>query len=128
MSRSHEHAGYSSTKLCQSVCRPGVAYVVRKMSLRRRAALASALAEIGPRLEFTTAGSTAMDQLETTRLLAAAAETYLKWGLLSVEGLDVDGEPATIETLLDRGPEDLCDEIVQSIQAECRMSEDEVKN
>jgi hypothetical protein len=69
-----------------------------------------------------------MDQLETTRLLAAAAETYLKWGLLSVEGLEVDGEPATVEALLERGPEDLCDEIVQSIQAECRISEDEVKN
>jgi hypothetical protein len=69
-----------------------------------------------------------MDQLEATRLLAAAAETYLRWGLLSVDGLAVDGEKVTVEALLERGPEDLCNEIVQSIQAECRISEDEAKN
>jgi hypothetical protein len=53
---------------------------------------------------------------------------YLHWGLLSIEGLTIDGEPATAERLLEKGPEDLAREVVSAIKGQCALSEPERKN
>ena len=31
---------------------------------------------------------------------------YLAWGLVNIEGLTIDGEPATAERLIERGPDE----------------------
>ena len=53
---------------------------------------------------------------------------YLQWGLLSIEGLIIDGEPATATRLLEKGPEDLTREVVCAIKEQCGLSEPERKN
>jgi hypothetical protein len=53
---------------------------------------------------------------------------YLTWGLVRVEGLEVDGATATPESLLDEGPEDLCREAITAIKAECGLTDAERKN
>ena len=53
---------------------------------------------------------------------------YLRWALVGVDGLEIDGEAATAEQLLDRGPEELAREIVVAIKEECGLSEAERKN
>jgi hypothetical protein len=49
-------------------------------------------------------------------------------GLAEVSGLEVDGQQPTPETLAAAGPEDLCQEIVAAIKAECGLTEVERKN
>ena len=55
-------------------------------------------------------------------------EVYLRWGLLRLEGLAIDGQAASIDELLERGPEELCREIVDRIKLECGLTDDEAKN
>jgi hypothetical protein len=50
------------------------------------------------------------------------------WGLRKIEGLTVDGEPATVESAIARGPESLCREMVAAIKAECGLTAEEAKN
>jgi hypothetical protein len=53
---------------------------------------------------------------------------YLEWGLIRVNGIDLDGEPASKEKLIASGPEDLCREILAAIRRECGLSEEQRKN
>ena len=46
---------------------------------------------------------------------------YLQWGLVSIEGLMIDGEPATAARLLEKGPEDLAREVVSCDQGTVRF-------
>ena len=52
---------------------------------------------------------------------------YLSWGLVSVEGLKIDGEAATVAHLIEKGPEELTREIVSTIKGQCGLSEAERK-
>ena len=49
-------------------------------------------------------------------------------GLLEVEGLLIDGEPATPASLIERGPEPLFREIVAAVRHEFALEEEERKN
>jgi len=53
---------------------------------------------------------------------------YLEWGLLAVAGLTIDGEQATPQTLVDKGPLALAAEILSRVKSECGLSEIERKN
>ncbi|MCX6638536.1 MAG: hypothetical protein NT090_26070 [Acidobacteria bacterium] len=68
------------------------------------------------------------ERAEAALLGREADRVYLEWGLVSVEGLEIDGEAATLEGLIASGPEPLCDEILRAIQAECGLSAEERKN
>ncbi len=48
--------------------------------------------------------------------------------LVEIEGLEIDGEPARPESVIERGPEALCQEILRAIHAECGLSAEERKN
>jgi hypothetical protein len=52
----------------------------------------------------------------------------LRWGLASIEGLAIDGAPATVESLLDGGPPELVEEISKEITRVMRLSAVEAKN
>jgi len=52
---------------------------------------------------------------------------YLHWGLSSIDGLIIDGEPATAVGLLEKGPEELTREVVSAIKEQCGLSEPERK-
>jgi hypothetical protein len=53
---------------------------------------------------------------------------YVHWGLASIEGLIIDGEPATAAKLLEKGPEDVAREVVSAIKEQCGLNEAERKN
>jgi hypothetical protein len=125
-SRSGE--GYESSAWFDAESRAGVRYRIARMSFGRRIELARKIREIGRRLEFLEAGDGAGDKLEALVLAAEIDRAYLEWGLTAVEGLAIDGEEATPEVLIARGPAELAVEILARIKSECGLSETERKN
>lgn len=119
---------YESVVKRQSEAIPGVWYTMRRMSFGRRMELAMEIRELSRRMEFAGAGASAGDEMEAAILAAEIEQLYLRWGLVKVEGLVVDGAAASPELLLERGPEELTREILRGIQSECGLSEEERKN
>ena len=99
-----------------------------RMSFGRRTELVRHIRELAQRAEFLEAGTTAREQIEATLLAREIDKLYLLWGLLSVEGLDLDGEAATPEKLVDTGPEELCREALEAVKVECGLTDSERKN
>lgn len=50
---------------------------------------------------------------------------YVAWGIKSIEGLEIDGVPATVHSLLEDGPEPLVKEVAEEIVRLTRMSAEE---
>ena len=92
------------------------------MELSRRAR------EISRKAEFLEGGSQLQEKIEGGILAQEVDAMYLTWGLVRVEGLTIDGEMATAERLLERGPDELTREIVIAIKEQCGLSESERKN
>ncbi len=119
---------YDSSARVDSKARPGVAFVITKMSFGRRMELVRRIREVALRCEFLNGGKSAEEKLDAALLSAEIDREYLKWGLRELIGLEVDGVPATPELLATDGPEDLFREAVAAIKAECGLSEAERKN
>jgi hypothetical protein len=105
-----------------------VRYEILRVSFGRRIELARRIREIGRKMEYLEASTDARETLEATVLAAEIDRAYLDWGLVSVEGFEIDGAAATPETLVERGPVELAVEILGRIKSECGMTEDERKN
>jgi hypothetical protein len=127
MSHSRESASYSSVIWHDSKALAGVRYATRRISLKQRIELASKVREIVLQHEFLKAGD-ASDQLEVTLGELLAQKLYIQWGLHEIQGLTIDGEPAIVESVIEKGPEELTDEIVATIRAQLELSEEERKN
>jgi len=106
----------------------GVRYRIARMSLGRRIGLARKIREAGRRLEFLEAGGDVMEKLDAAVLQGEVDRAYLEWGLDAIEGLEIDGEMATPESLIEKGPANLAVEILEHIRNECGLSESERKN
>jgi hypothetical protein len=106
---------------------PGVRYAIRRISLGQRIELTRRARELAQRNDFLRAGE-AVDQLEAALSDLLVRRMYLEWGLVSVEGLTVDGEAATGALIAEKGPEALTDEIIESLRSELGLTEDERKN
>jgi hypothetical protein len=106
----------------------GVRYKIARMSLGRRIGLARRIREAGRRLEFLQAGGDVREKLDAAVLQGEVDRAYIEWGLEAVEGLEIDGEAATPEALIEKGPMRLAAEILGRIRAECGLSESERKN
>jgi hypothetical protein len=119
---------YASLVSCESQLYPGVGYRVRRMSFARRLDLLSRLRGLAARLEFERAGETAASRVESALLEAEMNRAWIEWGLESLAGLQLDGEPATPESLLASGPEDLCREIAERVRGECFLNGEQRKN
>ncbi len=120
--------GYTSCVTIESQCRPGVSLTIRRMSFGRRIELTRQIRELARKIEFLEAGSDTGEKIEAALLRAEVERLYLTWGLVRVEGLEVDGATATPESLLNEGPEDLCREAIRAIKAECGLTDAERKN
>jgi hypothetical protein len=105
-----------------------VRYEIARVSFGRRIELARRIREIGRKMEYLEAGTDAREKLEATVLAAEIDRAYLEWGLVEIEGLEIDGVAATPKTLVDQGPVELAIEILGRIKSECGMTEDERKN
>jgi hypothetical protein len=106
---------------------PGVRFALRRVSLAQRIELARSVRDLTLKHEFLKAGDTA-EQLESSLADLLARRLYLVWGVDRLEGLRIDGEPATVEMLIDKGPDELSDEIVDAVRRELGLSEEERKN
>jgi hypothetical protein len=128
LSRSDRGVEYASAVWCESQACEGVRYRVARISVGRRIELARRIREIGRGLEFLEASSDAREQLEAAVLNGEIERAYLEWGLEAMEGLVIDGEPATPGALIERGPAKLAGEILARIKSECGLNEEERKN
>jgi hypothetical protein len=125
---SHSVKGWESRVWFEAEAMDGVRYEIVRVSFGRRIELARRIREIGRKMEYLEAGNDARETLEATVLAAEIDRAYLEWGLIAVEGLEIDGAAATPETLINQGPVELAMEILRRIKSECGMTEDERKN
>lgn len=121
------NAHYSSLVWQESKAAHGVRYATRRVSLQQRIELTSKVRELVLKHEFLKTGDAA-DQLEATLGELLVRKVYLEWGLHEIQGLTIDGEPGTVETLIEKGPEELTNEIINTIRAQLELSEEERKN
>jgi hypothetical protein len=118
---------YCSSVERESCVVPGVVFVISRMSFGRRVELTRRLREIAQRVEFLQAGDS-RERIDAALLECEIERLYLVWGLREVRGLEIDGAPATPESLAEAGPEDLFREAAGAVKRECGLSEDERKN
>jgi hypothetical protein len=107
---------------------PGVRFAIYRISFGRRMELSRRVREISRKAEFLAAGTELHEKSEANILAQEIDAMYLQWGLVSVDGFNIDGETATALHLLEKGPEDLAREIVCAIKEQCGLTEAERKN
>jgi hypothetical protein len=134
LSRSDEPPGskspinYESTVTLPSKTVEGVEFTIVRLSFTRRMELARGVLELSRRMEFQQAGEGIDDTIEANILSCEIDRLYLRWGLVSIGGLVIDGMEATGELLAEKGPENLAEEIVAAVKAQCGLTDDERKN
>ena len=128
MSRSAEAVEWESALWRESEKAPGVRYKTVKMTLARRADLTGRVRTVLNKARFHAASGEAAEQMEAALMAVDADRMLLDWGLLEVAGLKIDGEAASVRSLIEAGPEELCREIAEQIRRDCQLSEQERKN
>jgi hypothetical protein len=119
---------YSSRLRIESQVIDGVVFTLRKISLGMRMELMRKIREISRRMEFLAAGDDLQERIEANLLAHEIDATYMRWGLVEVTGLDIDGEAATAELLIEKGPDELAKEIVAAIRSQSGLNDAERKN
>lgn len=119
---------YDSVMTIRSERAAGVSYTVAKVSFERRLDLMRRVRELAKRLEFLEAGQEPAEKMDAALLRAEVDRTWLLWGLREVTGLAVDGRPATPESLVEAGPEDLFREALAAVQSQTGLTASERKN
>jgi hypothetical protein len=119
---------YDSVDRVESALAAGVSYLIAKMSFSRRMDLMRRVRELARRAEFLDAGQDAGEKMDAAVLRAEIDRLYLTWGLREIAGLELDGKPATPESLVESGPEELFREAVAAVRAATGLSPAERKN
>lgn len=119
---------WESRKIVASETRPGVEFVIARMTFGRRIELMRQVRDLATRVEYFEAGREAKNDMEASLLGAEIDRLYLRWGLKEVRGIEIDGAPATAESLIENGPEELFYEALTAVRAECGLTENERKN
>ncbi len=123
----HKRVRHESVEWHDSSVLSGVRFGIRRVSLNDRIELTERARDLCRKNEFLRAGD-AGDQLESSLSDLLVRKLYLEWGLVEIDGLEIDGRPATPENLIKNGPETLSNEIIVAIQAQLGLTEDERKN
>jgi hypothetical protein len=119
---------YESAHIVESAIAPGVTYTVAKMSFGRRVELMRRIRELAGRMEFLEGGSDPGEKMDAALLRAEIDRLYLTWGLLAVQGLQLDGVDASPEALAASGPEDLFRESLAAVRSAAGLNDEERKN
>jgi hypothetical protein len=119
---------YDSQFVIESKEVEGVRLTIRRMSFGRRIELARQIRDLANRMNFLEAGTDPREKMTAVLLGQELDEIYLRWGLAAVEGLRLDGVPATPDGLLRDGPEELVREALGAIRAQFGLNEEERKN
>lgn len=121
-------SAWESRKIVASEARPGVEFVIARMTFGRRIELMRQVRELAAKIEYFEAGRDAGNDMEASLLGAEIDRLYLGWGLEEIRGLEIDGVVATPQLLIERGPEALFVEALNAIKSECGLTENERKN
>jgi hypothetical protein len=119
---------YESVLSIDSSAAPGVRFTIHRVSFGRRMELSRRVRDLSRKAQFLEAGTELHEKIEANILAQEIDAMYLRWGLVTIEGLTIDGAPATTERLFEHGPEELVREVVSSIKIQCGLSEAERKN
>lgn len=119
---------WSSRTIVASRTHPGVEFVITRMTFGRRIELMKRVRDLAVRLEYFEAGRDAKNGMEASLLGAEIDRLYIRWGVEQIRGLELDHGAATVEALIDHGPEQLVMEALEAVKAECGLSEQERKN
>lgn len=119
---------HESTVVVESKEAPGVSFTIARMSFARRVELMRRVRELARRAEFLEADQEPAAKMDAALLQAEIDRLYVAWGLRSVSGLELDGQPATVDALLESGPEELFREALSAVRAETGLSGAERKN
>ncbi len=107
---------------------PGVEFVIARITFGRRLELLKRVRDLAVRLEYFEAGREEKNRIEASLLGAQLDRLYIEWGLEEVRGIEIDGQPATPVSLVESGPEELFQEALAAVKAECGLNEQERKN
>jgi hypothetical protein len=119
---------YESVEQVESKVAAGVTFLISRMSFARRMDLMKRVRDLAREATFRAAGRELSEQMSAALLEAEIQRLYVKWGLISVDGLEIDGCPATPESLAQAGPEELFREAYGAVRAATGLSEEERKN
>jgi hypothetical protein len=119
---------YESSAWRESRTWPGVRFQVLRMSLFRRQRLMRELGTLAAEEAFHRAADDAVSELAAEEAQARIDEVVIRTALLGIEGLNIDGAPATVDALIERGPASLAREIADAIAGESSLAETERKN
>jgi hypothetical protein len=119
---------YESVLRVDSKFCPGVVYTVARLSFGRRLELMRDVRELATKLEFHRAGQTEADHMDASLLSAEIDRLYVRWGLREIEGLAIDEERATPDSLAAAGPEELFIEALLAVKEQCGLTDPERKN
>lgn len=112
----------------QSVTYPGVTFTIRQMTLGHRIKLLRDLHGLYREVEFSNAGDSKSERLHAQLSSLRVDEVFLRWGVLAVEGMIVDGRPIAVEGLSEFAPLRLVTEILSRIRECIALNLDEEKN
>jgi len=119
---------YDSVIWIESKAVLGVKFAIHRISFGRRMELSRRVRELSQRAGFLEASTELHEKIEANILAQEIDAMYLHWGLVSVEGLIIDGQAADATQLVEKGPEDFAREVVSAIKGQCGLSEAERKN
>lgn len=80
------------------------------------------------RIRALTASARTEDAVAAAVLRREISKRVLEWGVVDISGLEINGAPATKQTLLEEGPEELSIEILEELQQRLSLNEQERKN
>lgn len=119
---------YESFVWRESSIWPGVRFQLLRMSLMRRLRLMQELKNSAPEAAFHRAQGEVGDEIAAWELQAGIDERVLRTALVCIEGLDIDGRAATVDSLIESGPEGLAREIAEAIADESSLGDEQRKN
>jgi len=119
---------YESVAVVESRVASGVKFTVAKMSFGRRMDLMRQVRELARKVEFLEAGNSAGQQMDAALLRVEIDRVYVKWGLLGIAGLELDGIDATPESLAEAGPEEVFREALGLVRLQTGLNAEERKN
>jgi hypothetical protein len=119
---------YESVAVVESQIASGVKFTLAKMSFGRRTDLMRQVRGLARKMEFLEAALEPAQKMDAALLRVEIDRLYVKWGLLGVSGLELDGLEATPESLAEAGPEELFREALALVRTQTGLSADERKN
>lgn len=119
---------FQSSKSFESLVCDGVKFTVRRMTLRQRISLLNELHTLYREREFNSAGGSKADEIKAQISNLLIDEVFLRWGVVAIDGLYVDGKPLCVDELAEKAPERLVSEILGRLRECITLTPDEEKN